>query len=146
MRPLQTLIPEQGFNFAERLVSNITFLFGYERHSRNELVWNHFHCISNDPDTEIPVKSALHLGGKKLETRQACKLIYKWFIQTLILMTINASKAHKCDGNVGHGNKKLVTAAAQCPLENSLKTELHCSSGSHFDHPTTTVSVDWRVL
>ena len=62
-------------------------------------------------------------------------------------MTINASKAHKFDGNFGHDNKKLVTAAAQCPLENSLKTELHCSSGSHFDHPTTTtVSVDWRVL
>ena len=52
-------------------------------------------------------------------------------------MTINASKAHKCDGNVGHGDKKLVTAAAQWPLENSLKKELHCSSGSHFDHPTT---------
>ena len=122
--------------------SNITFLFWYKRHFRNELVWNHFHRISNDPYTEIAVKSALHLGGKKLETRQAFKLIDKW----CILMTINASKAHKCDGNVGHGDKKLVTAAAQWPLENSLKTELHCSSGSHFDHPTTTVSVGWRVL
>ena len=91
MRPLQTQKPEQGFNFAERLVSNITFLFGYERHSRNELVWNHFHCISNDPDTEIAFKSALHLGDKKLETRKAFNV---WALEALIVISMSIGMLH----------------------------------------------------